>query len=430
MTLGTAIRLTVATAFVYGVVMKTSGSRARFGVRFAWVTLCCFASSCSNDAASSPSPSNTDVETSSSEAGSSSTGVVPTSTTTSTPPSPQVPTPTDTTNPTSGTTAEQTTEQDLPTQDSNEAVTSDTPSSTGTTDAANTGVPSSETGDGQSTLSPSETALSIEEFCAAKVGLQQPWCDYRDRCCTAEDVASRWTTLPGCQYMEEELADCVAGIESDVSEDGLTFDGHWAQACVDALAPFALQPPTDCKGVLRDWADETNHDAPLMWELEACQLMLTANVEDGELCNNVRACKPGLGCGPSSGIDDEFRCHARFGLNESCYSDNECQTGLVCRPLDYGRCQPLSPTFGDCDVADHCEDGNICHLDYCGPTLQLGDECPNATFCAASLACNFLDLTCASLLPAGAGPCDNDLDCEGRCDLTTETCVEICGGTR
>lgn len=279
-------------------------------------------------------------------------------------------------------------------------------------------------------VGPTETAMTVEEFCAAKVGLQQPWCDYRDRCCTAEDVASSRFRLPGCQYMAEETADCIAGIEQDVSEDGLTFDGHWAKACLDALEPYELVPPTDCKGLLYDWANESNHDAPRMWALQPCQQMLTANVGEGEICNNVRACAPGLGCGPNSGVDEEFRCHARSGTNVSCYSDNECQMGLVCRPLDNGRCLPPSPTGGDCDVPEHCEDGNICHLDYCGPTLQVGDDCPNALFCMASIQCNFLDLTCAALLPAGSGPCDNDLDCAGRCDLATGNCVEFCGGTR
>lgn len=275
-----------------------------------------------------------------------------------------------------------------------------------------------------------EEDMSVEAFCAAQVGLQQPWCDYQDRCCTADDVLSDRFRLPGCQYMDLELADCVEGINQDVGEDGLTFDGHWARACIAALEPFQLQPPAECQGLLLDWAEESNHRAPRMWALDACQRMLTANVADGELCNNVRACAPGLGCGPSSGVDEEFRCHARFGENVPCYSDNECTTDLVCRPLDNGRCLPPSPTGGDCDVPEHCEDGNICHLDYCAPTLQIGDECPNANFCAQSIRCDFLDLTCAPLASAGEGPCDSDFDCAGRCDLDTETCVPICGGTR
>jgi hypothetical protein len=273
--------------------------------------------------------------------------------------------------------------------------------------------------------------LTSEEFCSGRAHLDDAWCEYQDTCCTAEDVASDVFYLPGCLAQDLVEENCNAEI-AEALADGLTFDGTWAAACLQEVAPWEHAVPSGgCVGTWYDEAYVSKHNPPSLWALDSCQRMLTANVGEGEPCNNVRACAPGLGCGPSTSADgEEFLCHTRGGTGEPCYSANECEVGLICYPFDNGSCQPPSPTNGPCEGNDDCEDGNMCHLDYCGPRLGLGDSCPNYTFCLMELDCDFSNAICSGLLSAGEGPCESDYDCEGRCDFTTSTCANICGGTR
>ncbi len=274
-------------------------------------------------------------------------------------------------------------------------------------------------------------AMSIEEFCSRRAHLDDVWCEYRDRCCTPEDVESGVFWLPGCLVQDLAEEACLEELDEALA-DGLTYDGTWAEQCLEALGQLGYKPPDGCAGTLGDDSYESNHTDPLMWELTACEYMLTANVGEGLPCNNVRACAPGLGCGPSTNSSgDEFLCHTPGGIGAPCYSVNECEIGLVCYPfLEDGLCQPPMSEGGPCLTESDCEDGNMCHLDYCAPTLDLGQSCPNFTFCLSKLQCNFLTATCDALLPAGEGPCSSDYDCEGRCDSATNTCTTICGGTR
>jgi hypothetical protein len=272
--------------------------------------------------------------------------------------------------------------------------------------------------------------LTAEEFCSRRAHLDDAWCEYRDRCCTVEDIESGVFALPGC--MAQDLTEQVCNEEIvEALTDGLTFDGAWAGDCLGELAPFEYAVPDSCAGTWGDEAYVQQHNVPEMWELASCQRMLTANVQEGEPCNNVRACAPGLGCGPSSSPDGEtFLCHARGGVGSPCYSANECETSLTCFPFDNGSCRALSPTNGPCDKIDDCEEGNMCHLDYCAPILVEGQSCPNYTFCLNELSCDFSTAICTAVLSDGEGPCDSNFDCEGRCDMTTSTCTSICGGTR
>ncbi len=46
-------------------------------------------------------------------------------------------------------------------------------------------------------------AMSIEEFCSRRAHLDDDWCEYRDRCCTPEDVASGGQDLAEEACLEE-----------------------------------------------------------------------------------------------------------------------------------------------------------------------------------------------------------------------------------
>lgn len=273
--------------------------------------------------------------------------------------------------------------------------------------------------------------LTPEEFCTRRAHLDDDWCAYRDKCCTAEDQASSVFGLPGCWDQPLVEAACVEEMETALA-DGLTFDGTWAEECLAALGELGFKPPSTCSGLLIDESYVSNHTAPPLWSLTPCEHMLTANVGNGQPCNNVRACAPGLGCGPSTNTEnDEFLCHTPGGIGAPCYSENECENGLTCYPvIENGYCQLPSPSGGPCEAVDNCEDGTMCHLDYCAPVLALGESCPNSTFCLSELSCDFGTAKCVAVLADGEGPCSSNYDCEGRCDMTTSTCTSICGGQR
>jgi hypothetical protein len=135
-------------------------------------------------------------------------------------------------------------------------------------------------------------------------------------------------------------------------------------------------------------------------------------------------------------------CVAEGELGYSCYENEECSSGLVCRD---NHCQPLGQAGAECDWqedadcaasllcddglcataggihascygSDPCDSGLVCKDDRCGAPAQLGELCepwwwtPSGynTGCAAGLAC--VDSLCAVAGSLGA-PCSDTNSC-------------------
>ena len=131
-------------------------------------------------------------------------------------------------------------------------------------------------------------------------------------------------------------------------------------------------------------------------------------------CDSDDQCYPGLKCGSSNCIGDNFddddRCCGE--KNRSCTGDDFCCT--FADPCVLGE--------GDCDNDDHCVPGLKCGHNNCGgdpfdddddccfdPTLIVHKECNGDDFC-----CSYDD-PCT----LGEGDCENDEHCAPglRCGL-------------
>ncbi len=169
--------------------------------------------------------------------------------------------------------------------------------------------------------------------------------------------------------------------------------------------------------------------------------MFTGKQQVGQQCDGPWECAEGLRCA-DFGIAGVCAVLAREG--ETCFSDGECGSGLICS-YDTGECvegalagegcmfaDPLNPIPGTETV--RCADGlacdpnqQICAGGFCAPGSPCEDmendtDCPLSFYCAGN---SFTSPTCQA--PAGlAAPCSKPADCEtGYCDPFSELCGEL-----
>ena len=124
-------------------------------------------------------------------------------------------------------------------------------------------------------------------------------------------------------------------------------------------------------------------------------------------------CMMGLYCA-DSGVCRPTSEKPKSGVGGSCYSNEDCQEGLVCDQWQYYCVQPGSE--GDeCFSNEECKEGLVCKYDdsgnsKCSQPSNQGDSCSYDDECAAGLYCG-PDNTCIQRKKEG-DDCENDSECE------------------
>lgn len=269
-------------------------------------------------------------------------------------------------------------------------------------------------------------AVTVQEYCEARAKPEAAWCDYIDKCCSVDDMADVNFLFPECTFGPNRGAeDCVASIQTKLAA-GSVWDGTWALACAFEMEKDTPSPPSICLGVdMSSWFDQEVSGGAYYDNTQACREMLTANRGLNELCDYGSDCAPELVCNEAeTGV---FRCAKFSGYAEGCVTTGNCSDGYVCRQevLD-GVCGEPAGEFGACLYTSECEPGMVCHRGNCRTPVPAGGFCDNEDFCEVGYGCSS-DGRCVSFSSPGLS-CYTSLSCDGRCDATTNQCVNICGG--
>jgi hypothetical protein len=169
--------------------------------------------------------------------------------------------------------------------------------------------------------------------------------------------------------------------------------------------------------------------------------MFRGRQEVGEECAGPWECKEGLRCADFGIVGV---CALRAAEGKSCFSDDECASGLVCNYAE-GLCRPGALSGETCAYADptnpipgtetvRCADGLscdpvafVCAGGFCSPGSPCFDtfadsDCPETFYCVGNF---FTQATCQ--LPGAVGnPCSKDDDCASAfCDPFDEVCADL-----
>ena len=264
------------------------------------------------------------------------------------------------------------------------------------------------------------TKLTVEEYCTRKRQATAAWCDYREKCCSAADLAAA-TIKPFCDETDT-VADCVKDIDKLVRENGVEFHGEFAEDCLMKFYASVPTPPSSCSGLrLTAYADWR---PPVRAQIASCRELLRGTKGDGQKCDYDNECLPAFACRETA--KDEWKCKAKGAAFTACSLSTECADGLRC----IGKvCRTVQSTGGTCTFLSDCETGLTCDT-TCRPPIPVGGSCEGAlSGCTYGAACSFTTMRCQALGADGMA-CSSTYECQGRCDETTKRCVSMCGGKR
>ncbi len=271
-------------------------------------------------------------------------------------------------------------------------------------------------------------AITMEEYCEKRIALEQPWCDYISECCTAEDQADSNFNVPACSDGMTTVSECVSNFDG-VAGAGAVWNGTWADACITELAKLYPLPPSTCSGIrAADWV-QWGRELPGYSQIPACRNMMRGSKAQGEPCEYSAECGGGLICFTVTGdAFGDYQCVPEGTSGSHCVTDNQCQAGLFCVGESDGYCGELGGQFAPCVYSSQCEPGLLCtSTNGCQPPKMLGDSCDFTDVCDYGTGCGFATDTCI-LIGQYNEACTDSYTCDGRCDQTTGTCTQICGG--
>jgi hypothetical protein len=285
-------------------------------------------------------------------------------------------------------------------------------------------------------------------------------CDWMFGCCSPDELVYQVGDFTvDANDCSERLLDAIAtGVPLELVQPGLSDD---PAAGLLTLALAINEGRVDVNGgAVRECGDATSERAcnapvvnmgpvgrctPSATEVEAnpCDPneMFRGKQEVGEECDGPWECKEGLRCA-DFGIVGVCALRSRDG--ESCFSDGECATGLVCN-YEEGLCRPGALSGEVCAYSDplnpipgtetvRCADGLscdpvafVCAGGFCSPGSPCFDlfgdsDCPESFYCVGNFS---TQATCQQPGQVG-GPCSKNDDCTTNfCDPFSEMCSEL-----
>ncbi|MGD2063040.1 MAG: hypothetical protein PVF51_05595, partial [Nitrospirota bacterium] len=122
----------------------------------------------------------------------------------------------------------------------------------------------------------------------------------------------------------------------------------------------------------------------------------------------------------------EGKGYCRVG--NPCVADEDCESG-ICSSCSGGTCDGVGTCQSECgnglkEFAPDCTAGV-----GPGPNCELCDDGNTDDCGTCNATCGTVGAQGAHTCPEGT-PCVDDLDCNGRCDLATATCLDVCGDGR
>ena len=268
------------------------------------------------------------------------------------------------------------------------------------------------------------TNMSVQDYCQKFADLTKSWCDYLAQCCTQQDRSEPLFVPPHCSLGAEDPSDCVSEINKYMAKGSVQFDGTWAQGCIDELTKWIASPPATCTGLRMADYYLKNHDMPTPGQIPACQNTLVGGLGQGATCALEMECGAGLTCSGTT----TTTC---VPVGGTCYTNAQCAEGQFCVGASTRQCGALLGPGGQCLYGTDCQNGYTCGFTAgCGVPVATGQSCASASsLCGWGEVCDSQSHTCVSLKAPGAS-CTLSGECDGRCDATTQKCVQMCGGVR
>jgi hypothetical protein len=280
------------------------------------------------------------------------------------------------------------------------------------------------------------TSPTIAEYCSARAKMENAWCAYDARCCTAADIADPDYIRILCSPTRAD--DCTQRVNEVIAAGSIVYHPEHAQACVDAAAAIVPAPPSTCSGMRGTQLVEQLHRIPRVVQLPECRAAFEGTRKAGEPCEYELDCAPPNRC-ENVATDPrslDFRCAPVVARGGHCELDDSCEDDLQCAgPFNAKSCTTLLADGAPCGLDGDCLPGHVCAfvgaVDVCVTPGAPGDPCgaANGYQCTLLARCDYRSQRCVALKAIG-DPCTDTAECQGRCDPTTKTCVATCGGTR
>lgn len=285
-------------------------------------------------------------------------------------------------------------------------------------------------------------------------------CDWMFGCCSPDELVYQVGnfTVDADDCTDRILDAISAGVPLDLEQGGLSNDP------AEGLLILALsinEGRVDVNaGAVRECADGTADRAcnsalinpgpvgrctpsAMAVEADPCDPneMFRGKQAVGEECDGPWECADGLRC-VDFGIAGV--CALRADEGENCFSDEECDEGLICN-YEEGLCRPGALSGEACAYADpmnpipgtelvRCADGltcdpvaNVCAGGFCAPGSPCFDtfddsDCPDSYYCVG----NFVTQPSCQQPGLAGAPCSKPEDCStGYCDPFDEICANL-----
>jgi hypothetical protein len=270
------------------------------------------------------------------------------------------------------------------------------------------------------------------EFCAALAKTSDPWCAYRDRCCSAADRSD--PAFADVLCVSADPGTCTTAIEDALAKNRDVYHPEHAQACIDAVHAMLPPPPAECSGMRGTQIVTSLRHLRGLEQIAECRATLAGTIASGQPCEYNLDCAEPMRCRnvapPNAPYD--FRCAPVVATGQACGLDGDCADDELCAgPFDSRVCSQLRDAGGGCRRDDDCVAGLTCDLvsktcvrpGAAGEPSGMNETCEPLAYCDSSTR------TCIALKKDGEA-CSFYAECMGRCDSSTHVCVPMCGGTR
>ena len=221
-------------------------------------------------------------------------------------------------------------------------------------------------------VDPLPTEVPLSDFCAAAAKAE---CARLQKC---ERLYAPWS-IATCESWQID-SKCSALADQYGKIEGLghiTYDPKQAATCRDAISA------DDC----------TQGFDKNLWEIDACQSVVTGLSKEGASCTLQQACEDGLHCDASTDVCPGI-CRTLKGNNDPCGGDDLCGPGLFCS-LTARVCRAVVAFGAPCESSSQgnsCTEGTFCDgSSPSGAVCVVGrgrnTGCTSSYECASAMPC-------------------------------------------